>query len=76
MRDIMNRIWKNILQLETPPRTDESFFDLGGNSYMAGQICQDFFEETGMTVEIADFYEHETIDELIALIASRNEGKE
>lgn len=73
MEEILSKIWMEVLNLEKKPSETESFFDLGGNSFFAAQVCQDFEEETGKTIEIYDFYEHETISELITLLEERGE---
>ena len=64
-KKIMQKGWKEMLELDELPRTDESFFDLGGNSFIASKICQLYAEKTGDEIEIADFYEKETIEELV-----------
>ena len=38
-KEIMQEIWKEALGLEKCPETDESFFELGGNSFIANKIC-------------------------------------
>ena len=37
-KKIMQEIWKEALDLEELPGTDESFFDLGGNSFVANKV--------------------------------------
>ncbi len=64
-KKIMQEIWKEALQLDTLPKTDESFFDLGGNSFIASKVCLIYEEKTGNTIEISDFYDRETIDGLV-----------
>ena len=64
-KKIMQEIWKEALGLDKLPETDESFFELGGNSFIANKICLVFEEKTGKTIEIADFFENDTIDTLI-----------
>ncbi|MBQ3566009.1 MAG: acyl carrier protein [Oscillospiraceae bacterium] len=73
MKEVMKKIWQDVLKLELMPDEDESFFDLGGNSYLAAQICQDFEEETGKSIEITDFYEYETIAKLIDSVGKSEE---
>lgn len=65
-KEIMQEIWKEALGLEKCPETDESFFELGGNSFIANKICLVFEDKTGRTIEIADFFENDTIDALIS----------
>lgn len=74
MQRIMSKLWVKTLNLEEEPGEDMSFFDLGGNSFLAATVCQDFEEETGLTIEITDFYEYETIRDLIELVNRKGEG--
>lgn len=64
-KKIMQEIWKTVLKLDTLPQMDESFFDLGGNSFIANEASLMFEEKTGRTIEIADFFEKDTIDTLL-----------
>ena len=65
MKETLQEIWKNILGLDELPGTDESFFDLGGNSFSAAQVIAKLEELTGKTSDVADFYEYETIDTFV-----------
>ena len=69
MEDTLRAIWKDVLGLEKLPATDESFFDLGGNSFLAARVISELEEQVGKKAEIADFYENETSDSLIKVIA-------
>ena len=62
----MQQIWKEILGLSDIPGLDESFFDLGGNSFLAAKVIDLYYERVGDQLEISDFYERETIAELIS----------
>ena len=64
-KNIMQQIWKELLKLDELPGLNESFFELGGNSFIASKVCQMFYSKCGKEIEIADFYEHETIEELL-----------
>lgn len=66
-RKIMQEIWKEVLELEDLPNTEESFFDLGGNSFIANKVVLMYEEKTGKKIEIADFFEKDTIDTLVDL---------
>ncbi len=68
MKEMLQGIWKEILELEDMPSTDESFFDLGGNSFSAAQIIAVLEEKTGKTLDVVDFYDHETIEEFLVLL--------
>ena len=64
-KKIMQDIWKEALDLEELPGTDESFFDLGGNSFVANKVFLMYEEKTGEKIEIADLFEKDTIDMLL-----------
>lgn len=64
-KKIMQEIWKETLGLDELPGMDESFFDLGGNSFIANKVVLMFEEKTGRKIEIADFFEKDTIDTLV-----------
>lgn len=64
-KNIMQQIWKEVLKLDELPGLNESFFELGGNSFIASKACQMFYDKCGIELEISDFYDHETIDELV-----------
>ena len=76
MKKIMAEIWKDVLKLEQEPETTDSFFDIGGNSFFATQVFQDFEEKTGVKIEVATIYEHETIDSLIDFVESEGNRNE
>jgi len=64
-KKIMQEIWKEALGLDELPPMDESFFDLGGNSFIANKVVLMYEEKTGNKIEIADFFEKDTIDTLV-----------
>lgn len=61
----MQEIWKKLLNLSDLPGVNESFFDLGGNSFIANEASLIFQEKTGKKIEITDFFENDTIDTLL-----------
>lgn len=67
MKDTLKEIWKEILELDELPAEDESFFDLGGNSFSAAQVIAELEDRTGKTAEVSDFYERETIAQFAEL---------
>ncbi len=71
MEQLMQQLWKEVLNLDELPGVNESFFDLGGNSYLAAMIAYAIEEKTGVKVEISDFYEHETITEILNLLRQK-----
>ena len=74
MEKKIQEIWKEILQLDIEPQTDESFFDLGGNSYHAATAAQRIEEETGKHIEVSDFYEYDTIEAIVKLLSESGEN--
>lgn len=68
MKEILQKIWKEVLELETIPETTVSFFDLGGNSFLAAQVIAILEEQTGKTAEVVDFYDNETIEDFVDLL--------
>jgi len=61
MKDKLRHIWQEVLSLEEAPKDDESFFDLGGNSYLSSKAVQAISEEFGKTMNVSDMYEYDTI---------------
>ena len=43
MERIMQEIWKEVLKLQKMPSIGDSFFDLGGNSFLAVQVIAILF---------------------------------
>lgn len=64
-KKLMQEIWKETLQLENLPAVDVSFFELGGNSFLATKVCMMYEDKTGIEIEMSDFYEKETIENLV-----------
>ncbi len=62
------------LSLSEPPKSEDSFFDLGGNSLTAKYICEDMKEEVGFLIGIADFYRSDQFADIVA--AARNKQEE
>ena len=73
MEKELQGIWKEVLQLDEDPGVDESFFDLGGNSFFAANAAQMTEEKLGVHLEIPDFYDHETISAQVKLLSNNGE---
>ena len=71
MERIMQEIWKEVLKLQKMPSIGDSFFDLGGNSFLAVQVIAILEEKFGKTIDIFAFYECETIENLVARIENK-----
>ena len=71
----MQEIWKKLLNLSDLPGVNESFFDLGGNSFIANDATANappmamasnaLGSLKSHIIEIADFFENDTIDTLL-----------
>lgn len=68
MKEILQQIWREVLDLDNLPETTVSFFDIGGNSFFAAQVIAMLEERTGMTADVVDFYDNETIEEFVKLL--------
>lgn len=71
MKEIMQELWKEVLNLEEIPSTKDSFFDLGGNSFFAVQVIANLEERYSKTVDIVAFYEYENIEGLVKKIVEK-----
>ena len=60
MKEILQQIWREVLDLDNLPETTVSFF--------AAQVIAMLEERTGMTAEVVDFYDNETIEEFVKLL--------
>lgn len=65
MEQIMQEIWKEVLNLEEIPSIKDSFFDLGGNSFLAVQVIAILEEKYKKTLDIVVFYEYENIQNIV-----------
>lgn len=72
MEQIMQEIWKEVLNLEAMPSTEDSFFDLGGNSFLAVQVIEILEKRYKRTVDIVAFYECENIKGLVERIEKKS----
>lgn len=64
-QDLVASVWREALELETVA-VDEDFFELGGHSMLAVQALYRLTELTGVELELADFFELGTIEEIAA----------
>lgn len=60
-------IWREVLDEETI-RTDDNFFDLGGDSSLAVRMFAKIDETFNIKLPLAVFYEAQTIDELACVL--------
>lgn len=73
MKELMERLWMEELSLDEPPKAEDSFFDLGGDSLTAKYICQDMREEVGFSIGIADFFKNDQFSEIVAAAIKKQE---
>lgn len=60
-------IWQEVLELSSITTT-ESFFNIGGDSIIAIRVVNRLKKELGANIQLADFFEHDTIQKLSAFI--------
>ncbi|WP_110207171.1 non-ribosomal peptide synthetase [Nocardioides daejeonensis] len=63
-----------LLGIEQAPR-DADFFDLGGDSLSALRLLAGIDDDFGVSVTLADVFEHPTVAELATLVASGGSGR-
>lgn len=71
IRNILAELWKKALELEQIPEPDQNFFDLGGNSFKAFFVVENLPTEYKSKIELTDFYDCETLEEMVQNIAVR-----
>lgn len=64
-------IWQQVLKLEKAPGITANFFEIGGHSLLATQIIGEINAVMGTTLPVKTLFEHNTIEELAAVIANR-----
>lgn len=60
LESILVTLWKNILKLDKIG-TNDTFFDLGGNSLLSMKVITELQQETGIDVSVVDFFSYPTI---------------
>ncbi|HRU97889.1 MAG TPA: phosphopantetheine-binding protein [Ruminococcus sp.] len=71
VREMLQELWKETLELEDIPKEEDNFFDLGGNSYKAFFLVENLPEEYKDKVELTDFYDCETFGEMVDIITGK-----
>ncbi|MBT2762674.1 condensation domain-containing protein, partial [Paenibacillus sp. ISL-20] len=62
-------IWLDLLKT-LPPNSQSSFFHLGGNSLLAGQLSARIAQRFKVNVSISDIFQHPTLAAMMVLIAT------
>lgn len=55
-------IWTEILESEEELETNESFFEIGGNSMLATLMIENINDKYSCDLELTDIYENNTIE--------------
>ena len=71
IRNILSELWKKALELERVPELDQNFFDVGGNSFKAFFVVENLPSEYKSKIELTDFYDCDTLEEMVQNIAER-----
>lgn len=66
-------LWSDVLQLERVGR-DDNFLDLGGDSFHMAVIGARLTDAYGLEIQIADFFEHATVAEMVVVLRARLPG--
>ena len=64
MRSAIKEKWQQLFEIEEELEDDASFFELGGNSLLAGIFFADVERQLNVKVPISEIYDHENADVL------------
>lgn len=67
-------IWTEVLESEEEIQTNESFFEIGGNSMLATLMVENINDKYPCELELTDIYENNTIEQLTDLVVSKCQG--
>ena len=67
-------IWTEILESEEELETNESFFEIGGNSMLATLMIENINDKYSCDLELTDIYENNTIKQLAELVLRKCNG--
>ena len=67
-------IWTEILESEEELETNESFFEIGGNSMLATHMIENINDKYSCDLELTDIYENNTIEQLAELVLRKCNG--
>lgn len=70
IEDIISEVWEDTLGIK-PVGIKENFFELGGNSLLASSIYMKLKEEFDVDINLKDFLENQTVEEVSRLIESK-----
>ncbi len=72
--DKLSQIWQQIL-MHKDFNKESNFFDVGGNSLLAMQLCQLVVERFGSTVTVIDIFRYPTIDAFAKFLNSNQDDE-
>lgn len=67
-------IWTEILESDEELETNESFFEIGGNSMLATLMIENINDKYSCDLELTDIYENNTIEQLAELVFRKCNG--
>lgn len=67
-------IWTEVLESDEEIQTNESFFEIGGNSMLATLMVENINDKYSCELELTDIYENNTIEQLTDLVVSKCQG--
>ncbi|GHT91035.1 hypothetical protein FACS1894122_02670 [Alphaproteobacteria bacterium] len=65
-------LWKNILDVDAID-DNSNFFELGGQSFQALQIIQEYINNFGLSMELVDFFKNPTLMEQVTFFEGGND---
>jgi acyl carrier protein len=68
------RLWKEVLNVDSLDE-NSNFFQLGGQSFQALQIIQEYVKSFGLPMELIDFFKNPTPIEQVAFLRKNNQIK-
>ena len=71
MERIMQEIWKEVLKLQKMPSIGDSFFDLGGNSFLAVQVIAILEEKYTRKDKSYNFFRNNNLNIISGSFAGR-----
>ena len=63
-------MWKEVLETEEDIPTDETFFDLGGNTLLADELANRISEKFGVQFASNDLYIYDNIESIFSYVSS------
>lgn len=73
-QDQVAEVWRELLDVDAVA-VDQDFFELGGHSMLAVQVLYRLTEVTGVEMELEDFFELGTVEEVAAEVDRLRAGR-